>query len=291
MKKILIYSSLIFLLIACHSKKQQKAELKYHITLKSVWATDTVFKCPESVFFDKTHNVIYVSNINGEPAAIDGNGFMSKLTPQGKIIVLHWINGLNAPKGMDIYGNKLYVADINRVAEIDLLKDSISAFYPILGSKFLNDLTIDNEGGIYISDTQTNRIYYLKNGKSSVWLQSDSLNQPNGLYFDGDVLWHACSGNKELQSINMEDKSITIFTTGVGYADGIAADGLGNFFVSDWNGEIFFVDSDGDKTKLLDTRDKKINSADINYMIESKILLIPTFNDNRIMAYSVIDNE
>ena len=125
--------------------------------------------------------------------------------PNGDIVKLHWIDGLNGPKGMDVYQNKLFVADINRVAEINLDTDSIETFYNIEGSKFLNDLTIDNEGGIYISDSQTDRIYFLKNGQYSIWLQSDSLGHPNGLYFDGDVLWHASSGKEEFQSINIDD--------------------------------------------------------------------------------------
>ncbi len=291
MKRLLIYPAIFLMLISCHSKKQASEKINYQITTKQAWATDSVFKSPESVFFDKARKALYVSNINGGPADIDGNGFMSKLNPEGKILGLHWINGLNAPKGMDVYKNKLYVADINRVVEIDLDHDSISAFYPIQGSKFLNDLTIDNEGGIYISDSQTNRIYYLKDGNSSVWLESDSLNSPNGLYFDGDILWHASSGSKEFQSINIDDKTISVIATGVGAADGVAPDGIGNFFVSNWEGEIFFIDSDGNKSEILDTRDKKINSADINYMIDTKILLVPTFNDNRIMAYSISNDD
>ena len=291
MKKLFCFFLIFLAVVSCKTKKQENSNEKYNLSLNLSWATDSVFKSPESVFYNKDRNEIYVSNINGGPADLDGNGFMSKLDPEGKIIKLHWIDGLNGPKGMDVYNNKLFVADINRVAEINLDADSIETFYNIEGAKFLNDLTIDNEGGIYISDSQTDRIYFLKDGQYSIWLQSDSLGQPNGLYFDGDVIWHASSGKEEFQSINIEDKTITVVATGIGHGDGIAPDGLGNFIVSDWEGELFFIDGDGNKTKLIDTRNEHINSADIGFIVSSKTILVPTFNDNRIMAYKLNYNQ
>jgi sugar lactone lactonase YvrE len=290
MKKLIYLSLTLIMLFSCKTKKQDTVTGHYNLTLSQAWATDSVFKSPESVFYDKDRNQIYVSNINGGSGDMDGNGFMSKLSSGGEIIKLHWIDGLNGPKGMDVYEDKLYVADINRVAEINLNTDSIEAFYTIDGAQFLNDLSIDNEGGIYISDSQTNRIYLLRNGQYSVWLASDSLGHPNGLYFDGDVIWHASSGKEEFQSINLSDKTITIVADSIGHGDGIAPDGLGNFIVSDWEGELFFIDGDGNKTRLMDTRAQHVNSADIGFIVSSKIILVPTFNDNRIMAYTLSYN-
>ena len=283
MKKFLYLPLIFVLIVSCKTKKQENSSENLNLSLSQVWSTDTVFKSPESVFYNKDRN--------GGSGDIDGNGFMSKLNPNGDIVKLHWIDGLNGPKGMDVYQNKLFVADINRVAEINLDTDSIETFYNIEGSKFLNDLTIDNEGGIYISDSQTDRIYFLKNGQYSIWLQSDSLGHPNGLYFDGDVLWHASSGKEEFQSINIDDKTINVIDTGIGHGDGIAPDGLGNFIVSDWEGELFFIDGDGNKTKLIDTRAEHVNSADIGFIVSSKTILVPTFNDNRVVAYKLNYNQ
>lgn len=291
MNKLLYLPFAIFMVFSCQTKKKENSNVNYHPTVSQAWATDSVFKSPESVFYNKERNEIYVSNINGGSGDLDGNGFMSKLDPNGKIIKLHWIDGLNGPKGMDVYDNTLFVTDINRIAEINLDTDSIEAFYSIDGSKFLNDLTIDNEGGVYFSDSRTNRIYYLKNGEYTVWLESDSLGQPNGLYFDGDVIWHASSGKEEFQSINISDKSITVISKGIGHGDGVEPDGIGNFIVSNWAGELFFINGDGNKTKLLDTRDENINSADIGFIVSSKTILVPTFNDNRIMAYKLNYNQ
>jgi hypothetical protein len=40
-------------------------------------------------------------------------------------------------------------------------------------------------------------------------------------------------------------------------------------------------------TVLIDTTNQKINSADIEYIEGKQILLIPTFFDNRVVAYQV----
>src|SRR5688572_23481869 len=79
-------------------------------SLRRVWETDTLLRTPESVLHEPTENVLLVSNINGNGAVKDGNGFISKLTLEGQITSLEWATGLNAPKGMGISGNKLFVA-------------------------------------------------------------------------------------------------------------------------------------------------------------------------------------
>jgi hypothetical protein len=69
--------------------------------------------------------------------------------------------------------------------------------------------------------------------------------------------------------------------------DGVQSDGKGNYFISDWKGKTSFVTSSGQVIVLMDTTDQKINSADIEYIESKKMLLIPTFFDNRVMAYQV----
>ena len=170
MNRILIVLLIFSALFSCRPKSHNKESFRYNLSLRKIWATDSVFKSPESVCYDVERNFIYVSNINGGPDEVDSNGFLTKMNLSGEITKLYWIEGLNAPKGMDIFENKLFVTDITRIVEINLDTDSISAAYRIDGSKFLNDLTIDNEGGIYISDSQTNNIFYLKDGNISVWM-------------------------------------------------------------------------------------------------------------------------
>ncbi len=67
--------------------------------------------------------------------------------------------------------------------------------------------------------------------------------------------------------------------------DGIVPEGKGNYFVSDWNGQVFHVNADGTKQQLLDTRSDKINAADIDYVTKRKLLIVPTFLKNKLVAY------
>ncbi len=84
------------------------------------------FATPESVEYYAAEDVYLVTNINGSPLEADGNGFISKLSPDGKFIDLKWIDGtkqgirLNAPKGAAINGNILYVADLDEVQLFEL---------------------------------------------------------------------------------------------------------------------------------------------------------------------------
>ena len=97
--------------------------------LEKVWETTTELKTPESVLYDEERDIIYVSNINGSPAELDGNGFISILDSNGKIKNLKWVTGLNAPKGMAIYKTKLFVSDIKQLVEIDIKSGKILKKY------------------------------------------------------------------------------------------------------------------------------------------------------------------
>jgi hypothetical protein len=132
--------------------------------------------------------------------------------------------------------------------------------------------------------TQNSVIYIFFDGKLEVWLQSEQISSPNGLFFeDGRLIVGTNDGY--LKDMDLVDKSITtIAETGFGI-DGIQGVDGENFIVSDWEGKTAFVSSTGYVTVLINTAESNINSADIEYIPENRLLLIPTFYDNRVMAY------
>jgi len=260
------------------------------VTVTQVWATDTIFKTPESVLFDKARNVIYVSNVNGMPTDKDKNGFISKLGTDGKIVTLEWVKGLNAPKGLGIFGNKLYVTDINNLVEIDIEKGKIVKTYPVPGAIFLNDVSIDTAGVVYFSDSETSKIHTLTNGKVATWLDKD-LTKPNGLLVEKNRILLASYGSMDFKSIDPATKAITPIAAEIGAGDGIAYFGKeGHYIVSDWNGTVFLIEPNGNKNLVLDTKADKINSADVDFIPETNTLLVPTFFKNKVVAYTVIHN-
>ena len=176
---------------------QVQAQQQEQIKINKVWETLAELKTPESVVYAPKQDTLFVSNIDGKPDQKDQKGFISKISlSNGSITELNWITGLDAPKGMAIYNNsKLYVSDITDLVEIEIDNGKITNRYNAPGSKFLNDVVVDNQGNVYVSDTGTNSIYILdrnliNNNKNNIsaslqiWLQSPKLDAPNGLYFN-----------------------------------------------------------------------------------------------------------
>jgi sugar lactone lactonase YvrE len=253
------------------------------------WETEKELRVPESVLYDESGNILYVSNINGGPTEKNGQGFISKVSLDGKIEVLKWVTGLNAPKGSAIHGNKFYVSDIDQLVEIDLKTGKILAKYLAAGAEFLNDVAADASGNVYVSDMSSKNsvIYRLTKGNMTVWAKGREISSPNGLYMEEKRLLVGNCGDGSLKAINLADKKITTIAR-VGYGiDGLRSDGQGNYFISDWKGKTSLVTASGKVIVLIDTTSQKINSADLEYIKTKNLLLIPTFFDNRVMAYNV----
>lgn len=253
--------------------------------LEFVWESENSLEIPESVFYDADNACIYVSNIKGTPGNQDGNGYISKLNLKGEITTHKWITGLDAPKGMAKYGNYLFVSDINDLAVIDIAKGEIVKKYPAPTAIFLNDVTVNPKTGtVYVSDNRTGSIHRLKNGNFSVWLKNDQLDHVNGLTFKDDFL---CAGvlNKILK-IETGTKEINTLVDNTKSIDGLLSIGEDNWITSDWVGNIQMIDH-GEIKLLLSSAEQQINAADLGYMPEQKIILVPTFHNNRVIAYQL----
>jgi hypothetical protein len=254
-------------------------------TLTEKWTTEASLRVPESVLLDSKNNVLYVSSIDGTPEAKDGNGFISQVTLDGKIKNLKWVTGLDAPKGMGLFNKNLYIADISRVVTVDISTGKITNTLEIEGAKFLNDITVDKSGNVYISDSNTGKIHIIKGGKAEVYFEGPEIKGVNGLLATDNGLYVVDFPSGVNYKLS-KDKKITKFSTTAEGADGVVPVGKDEYIVSSWHGEVAFVNAKGESKKLLDTRDKKLSSADIEYDPKTKTLFVPTFNANTVMAYT-----
>ncbi|TPI69442.1 SMP-30/gluconolactonase/LRE family protein [Mesorhizobium sp. B2-8-9] len=163
----------------------------------------TGFEQPESALVDAAHNRIIVSNIVGNPGAADGNGYLSLLSMDGKVISRHWLEGLDAPKGMAIAGGRLYAADITKVRVVDLASGRLVETVDVPGAVFLNDMTADSAGKVYVSDMLADTIYRIDGDRPELFVRDALLASPNGVFADGGRLIVASWG----KGINRTDFS------------------------------------------------------------------------------------
>ncbi len=257
------------------------------------------FSHPESVYLDIPQQVLYVSNVNGTPLDKDGNGFISKVTRDGKLITLKWIEGLNAPKGMVMRGHTLYVTDIDKLVEIDTMSGKITNSYPAEGAVFLNDPAVDATGNVYVSDIAKRKIWQLKDGKMSIWFDKEDLMHINGLrvIYGGKLLvagWGREMNDDgstkvlgNLMTIDLATKEIKNLGGGqpVGNLDGIGRDAHGNFLVTDFiKGALYRIKKDGtfETLQTLET-----GSADLDVIDKGHTAIVPRMLKDTVTAYEV----
>ena len=247
-----------------------------------IWEANKNLHIPESVLYRGDTKELYVSLIDGAGNVKDGKGGIAILNLDGSMKNPEWITGLNAPKGLAIYKNTLYIADITAVVSVDIPSGKIKSKLEIDGAVFLNDITVDDKGTLYVSDTRTNKIYEVKNNSYSVYLAN--VTSANGLkWIKRDLFVLA---GTELWKIN-DKKQVTVIAKSLEkVGDGIEPIGNGDFIVTCWAGIIYHVKADGTLHKLLDVQ-AIMNTADLGYNAKDKIIYIPTFNQNSVIAYQL----
>lgn len=290
---LITLSFLAFAVLACDNQQQGNTENQTAedtvaqqnqtaaVSLEQVWATESNLETPESVFYNEDEDILYVSNIAGDPSEKNDKGYISKLSLEGEIVDQQWVTGLQAPKGMAMNDGNLYVTDIDQLVEIDVESGEITNRYQVEGAKFLND-PVQADGMILFTDMEDNKIYALEDGNIRVW-KEEGLERPNGLaYNNGNVL--VASNTLRVVSPEGEEEPLA---EGIDAGDGIGVVDDNSYLVSNWHGEVFYVTEGQEKVKLLDTKDQNMNTADIEYIQDRNLLLVPTFRDNRVVAYKL----
>lgn len=287
------------LLVACGEDEVPGTGSEGAITaggLTEAWVASGL-ENPESVVYDPTSGLLFVSNVNGDSNEKDGNGYISKLDVDGTIISKKWFVGLHAPKGLAIYQDTLYVADIDTLVAIDIPSATLSGSYQVSDAKFLNDVAATEQGDIFVSDMLLDRIHRLHGGQFELWLESPQLEGPNGLYVEGDKLilgaWgvmtdgFATDKPGHLKSISLLDKSISSLGGGtpIGNLDGVERITPEHYYVTDWMvGKLFKIDNNGKVELLLQLEQ---GMADLEILDEQQLVLLPMMLSNKLLAYKI----
>ncbi|MBX9605804.1 MAG: ATP/GTP-binding protein [Gammaproteobacteria bacterium] len=250
------------------------------------WESPATLKTPEGVRFDPTRKLLYVSNIDGEPWAKDGKGSIGKVDLDGQVIAAEWVTGLNCPKGLALSddGKWLYVADADGVAVIDIDAARITQRIDLPGAAHLNDI-VNDAGTLYVTDSETRRIYAVKDGKASVHLEGDSLKGPNGVLVHEGRLYVLDDNSLKRQEA---DRSLTVLADGMpGGVDGVEHVGNGDFLVSVWSGALWYLPAGGAKQLLFDGKAVKTNTADFAWDAATRTVYVPTFFRNSVLAFEL----
>lgn len=255
------------------------------------------FKNPESAVYDPRLNIVYVSNVNGSPNEKDDNGFISIVSVNGNLLNEKWVTGLNAPKGLAVFEHTLYIADIDELVAINIDNGRIIKKHKVDDARFLNDVDVDSDGNVYVSDMVLNRIHKLSGNDFSIWIESEKLENPNGLHFTEDDIIVGSWGKMtdgfateipgHLKRISLNTKSLSSIGEGtpVGNLDGVEGSDETGFYVTDWmNGALFHISSKGKAVKILDFNQ---GSADLELIEKKNLLIIPQMKENKLFAYKI----
>jgi len=260
------------------------------------------FATPESVLHDSEADVYLISNINGSPLGADGNGFISRVAPDGNVIELKWIDGetdgvtLNAPKGMAIIGDTLYVADISFIRFFHRETGEPQGEIEIPGATFVNDLAAGRAGWLVASDsgmvfgpdgpedTGSAAVYVISpEGELITVAAGSALEKPNGVLDSAahDGLLVTSFGSNVVYLLDEDGARVDVVDLPNGGLDGIVETTDGRLLATSWAGSaVYSVAADGSIEVLADNLPAP---ADLGYDAGRDVIMVPLFNDDAVV--------
>lgn len=256
---------------------------------------------PESARYDRDLDVWFVSNINGTPLAKDNNGYISRLRPDGAPYTIKFIEGgkkgvtLNAPKGLAISGDTLWVADIDVARAFNKRTGALIANVATQGrARFLNGAAIGPDGAVYMTDTGVlfgpmgevshpgpDQIFRVTRGGVSVALTSAALEGPNGITWDPQRQRFVVVSflGKGIYGWKPGDKNVESIGSGPGQQDGVVFLPDGRLLVTSWTDSSLIV-LDGGQVRRVAT--KVPSPADIDVSPRDSRVAVPLLMENRV---------
>lgn len=272
-------------LAACAGEAPAPSADNGAVRLEQVWRLGG-FSNPESVELSADQSFLYVTNVNGEGDARDGNGFISRVSIDGAMLDPDFVTGLNAPKGIALRDGALYVADIDQLVLIDAATGAVRRRAPAPGAQFLNDLTFTPSGQGLIADSGGARIYAFNDSGVEVWLEHELLDSINGFLPEPERLVVTTMAGR-LLAIDYQSRAITVLAEGLGNGDGVAALGGGRYLVSEWPGLMHVVNTaDGSHETILGTQEERRFMND--FLVVGDVLYQPHWEPSELTAYRVV---
>jgi DNA-binding beta-propeller fold protein YncE len=291
----------VVLALGCQAPEPEPKEEAPPAPKTATVVTDVGFSVPEAILHDAQADVYLVSQIGGSPLDADGDGFITRVSPDGKVAELRWIDGraegvtLHAPKGMALVGDRLYVTDIDHVRVFDRASGEPKESIAVDGATFLNDLVAAPDGGVYLTDSGmkageaglepsgTAAVYHISaESRLTAVLKDPEFPPPNGIAVDGDRLLVVTFSGNQVYAIK-DGEAVVIAELPTGGLDGIVPLPDGRWAISSWEGEAVYAGPlEGPYEVLVDGIE---SPADITVDTVRRALIIPSFNANEVVIH------
>lgn len=256
---------------------------------------------PESARYDRDLDVWFVSNVNGTPSQKDNNGYISRLRPDGTPYTIKFIEGgkkgvtLNAPKGLAINGDTLWVADIDVARAFNKRTGALIANVSTQGrARFLNGAAVGPDGAIYMTDTGVlfgskgdvshpgpDQVFRITRAGAKAALTSPKLEGPNGIAWDSQRKRFVIVSflGKGIYGWKPGDKDVESIGSGPGQLDGVVFLPDGRLLVTSWTDSSLFVLENGQARKVAS---KVPSPADIDVDPKDSRVAVPLLMENRV---------
>lgn len=241
---------------------------------------------PETVVWDSLADVYLVSNVNVLGAPRGEKGFVSRLSPDGRVEVLKWIGEgrggvtLGAPKGMVIKGDTLFVADQGTVRAFDRATGKPLGDRAVIATRGLNDLAVAPDGTLYVSDLDGNAVYRLDAGGATPVARGSALARPNGIVADGEGLVVVPNDGDEIYRLSPYGARTPVARLPAGQLDGLLEMQDGGFLATSWQGRAVYRVSPGGRVSAVAS--DVTSPAQLGYDAKRRRLLIPLFENDAI---------
>lgn len=262
---------------------------------------------PETVLWDARRASFLVSEIVGPPTARDNNGRITIVDREGKRAAAPLVQGgrgnatLNAPKGLVIHGDTLWVVDI----------DVVRAFHRVTGEPlatvdlgprravFLNDIERTPDGALWATDTGLafegsggprragpDRVWRIGPTRDiTVALETDTLGWVNG------IAWDERAGRFVLVSLNgrhvygwTPGQAPAVLVTGPGGYDGVELLGAGEMLITSQDGGGLYLVRGGAMIRLVGGIGAVANHA---WDPRSRRAAMPDMDRNRVEIWEL----
>lgn len=248
---------------------------------------------PKAAVYVEDEQAIFLTNMGGYLTGADGDGFISRIAADGRVLEREWMSGFDNPRGIAYLAGRLYVADLHHLIEIDVAEKQIVHRYTALGVSFLNAIVVDERAAgarVFVSDTRGDAIWRLENGTLTRVLQDKGLDGPNGLAVDGETLVIGAQRGARGRLLRWPLAGGAIADVSlagpIGSLDGVLADVDGGWWVGDGLAKVWRVDAAGKARTWLNAPAGTGNLG----LVRGELLLVPIPKINELRAYPLQAN-